>query len=79
MTSRLLLARVALEYTYKEGDRVVKRIKRRIEQIKSRLNYYEEYKRNNLYVWILSELDKESIFIASNKCYHEIHEGDRKR
>ncbi len=46
---------------------------------KPRSNHFEEYKRVNLCVQILNELDKGCIFIASDECYHEIRGGDRKR
>lgn len=80
LVSDLVLCRVALQYTHKADDgHIIKRIKRKIEPKKPRLNHYEEYKRDNLYIWILSELDKGSIFIISDECYHEIQGGDRKR
>ena len=80
LVSQSLLTRVAFEHIHEADDgHIVKRIKRKVEPKKPRLNHHEEYKRDNLCVWILSELDKGSIFIASDECYHEIQGGDRKR
>ena len=71
---------IALKHTHQADDgHIVKRIKRKIEPKKPRLNHFDEYKRTNLCDWIIKELDKGSIFIANDECYHEIQGGDRKR
>ena len=79
LVSESLLARTCLQHTHEDNSRIIKRIKRRIEPKKPRLSGTDEYKRDNLCVWILDELKEGSIFIASDECYHEIHGGDRKR
>ena len=49
LASKSLLSAIALQHTHKADDgHIVKRIKRKIEPKKPRLNHYEEYKRDNL-------------------------------